>query len=161
MAARKAAPRAPAGSNRAKRQQMPHSAAREYATDRLALRQVRAQLRAVDRTLQGQRRSKGATDALQRERDAWQAAERALVERTRKNPPGELLTRSTPRGARGVLMSRHVMDLTYMHAESNQPLPYRHDFGGDVHMLGMPDGSIQLRHPDRRLWADHVVTEDA
>lgn len=85
---------------------------------------------------------------------------RATVRR-RKNPPmqADVAQLSSSRRGRGVLMSRNVLELRYRHALSRQRLPYVHDFGEGVEMYGMPDGTLTLRHPTRRLWEDRVVGE--
>lgn len=59
----------------------------------------------------------------------------------------------------GVLMSRNVLELAYYHALSKQRAPYKHDFGSGVHMWALPDGTILLKHPSRRLWEDRVVSD--
>ena len=61
-----------------------------------------------------------------------------------------------PKG--GKLMSRRVLAVEYHHAESEQRLPYRHDFTtAGVEMWALPDGAILIRHPERRLWGEYDV----
>jgi hypothetical protein len=81
--------------------------------------------------------------------------------RPRRNAPLELSPRDAVRSGGGVLMSRNVLELLYEHAQSAGTQPYKHDFGGGVRMYAMPDGSITLRHPQRRLWEDRIVPDDA
>jgi len=39
-----------------------------------------------------------------------------------------------------------------VHAEDGQH--YFHDFGGGVQVRAMPDGSLRMSHPSKRLWED-------
>lgn len=124
---------------------------RGFVTKRAAAAQLR------------QMHARGVTSARIEKRVRGDLVATPRAARRRKNPPmqaGVEQLASAGRG-RGVLMSRHVLELRYYHALSRRRVPYLHDFGDGVHMYAMPDGSITLRHPTRRLWEDRVVGEDA
>ena len=70
-----------------------------------------------------------------------------FARRWRSNP--ELLTFHDNPG--GVWSSR-VYDLRYRHDSDGED--YVHDFKPGVRMQGLPDGSVRLFHPSRRLWED-------
>ena len=74
----------------------------------------------------------------------------------RRKAPGK--PRQNPAAA---VLSRRAIALSYYHAQSAQDRPYEHRFGPGVLILSNPDGSITLKHPSKRLWADFVVGDDA
>lgn len=76
----------------------------------------------------------------------------------RRNPP---LPVRTFTGKSGHLVSEHVLALEYKHAASAQRTPYRHDFGGNVELWALRDGSLLLRGGHgQRLWEDFFVSEE-
>ena len=76
----------------------------------------------------------------------------------RRNPP---LPVRTFTGKSGHLVSEHVLALEYRHASSAQRTPYRHDFGGNVELWALRDGSLLLRGGHgQRLWEDFYVSDD-
>jgi len=75
-----------------------------------------------------------------------QARELDRVRGRRRNP--SLLVIGNPRGK---VLGR-VTRIEYVHAEDGQH--YFHDFGGGVQVRAMPDGSLRMSHPSKRLWED-------
>lgn len=75
----------------------------------------------------------------------------------RRNPP---LPVRTFTGKSGHLVSEHVLAIDYRHAASVQRTPYRHDFGGNVELWALRDGSLLLRGGHgQRLWEDFFVRD--
>ena len=75
----------------------------------------------------------------------------------KRNPP---LPVRTFTGKSGHLVSEHVLALEYKHAASVQRTPYRHDFGGEVELWALRDGSLLLRGGHgQRLWEDFYVRD--
>lgn len=146
----------------AKRTPRPASVRRALAADTRRLRSVRAEVKDAQRALLAATDHKGRSYWGQ-ELAGLREIERVLSERTRANPPMEADVSHLGGGGgggRGVLASRNVLELKYVHALSRQRTPYVHPFvGGGVHMYFLPDGSIHLRHATRRLWEDRVVGE--
>jgi hypothetical protein len=63
--------------------------------------------------------------------------------------------------ARGHPIAAHVLAIEYEHADSARDKPYRHDFtASGIEMVGLPDGSLLIRHPRFRLWDDLTVEDD-
>jgi len=70
-----------------------------------------------------------------------------LARRWRGNP--DLLTfHDNPGG----VWSHRVYDLRYVHDDDGEN--YIHEFKPGVRLQGLPDGSVRLFHPRRRLWED-------
>lgn len=65
----------------------------------------------------------------------------------RKNPPLTVFNRNPPG-----LMSRRVWALSYRHEADGED--YEHEFGPDVEMESLEDGSLLLSHPSRPIWRD-------
>ena len=76
---------------------------------------------------------------------------------------------STPReierrkfgGAAGHLISREVLAIEYVHAQSARARSYRHDFDHvGAEMWALSDGGLLIRHPGYRLWSDRIVADN-
>lgn len=72
----------------------------------------------------------------------------------RRNPPLAIFG-NPPRGRRGAVgtMSTEVIEVRYIHAEDGKP--YKHQFGPDVCMEALEDGSVRIygKH-GQRMWGD-------
>lgn len=66
--------------------------------------------------------------------------------RRRRNPPIVLLNPGAP-----VTFGKEVDAVFYEHVSEG---PRVHYFGRGVRVQALPDGSIRLYHPRKRLWAD-------
>lgn len=78
----------------------------------------------------------------------------------RANPPRGVPVREFT-NTRGHLVSRRVRQVAYDHAQSATAASYRHDFESDgVELWALRDGSLLIRHPKHRLWADFIVGDD-
>lgn len=60
--------------------------------------------------------------------------------RTRHNPPLAVFG-NPPEEAVG-LISKHAIQIRYIHAEDGKP--YQHDFGDGVCLEALPDGSVRI-----------------
>lgn len=63
--------------------------------------------------------------------------------------------RNVARSARnpsGGVFAKQVEYIEYTHADDGQP--YYHAFGKGVKMEALPDGSLRIFHPNRRMWVD-------
>jgi hypothetical protein len=87
------------------------------------------------------------------------AAKRARVKRRRRNPAAPALKHAQLHGMRGTLLGIGLEEITYKHAQSVSSAVYTHDFDGDEQLWAMADGSLVIRHPRRRLWADFIVRD--
>lgn len=82
---------------------------------------------------------------------AWKLA--SEVGGWRDNPDLLIFEPNPGDGAGGELIGERVHALSYRHAEDGGP--YVHDFGPEVELYGLEDGTVQLRHRrGRRLWRD-------
>lgn len=63
-----------------------------------------------------------------------------------KNPP--LILMGNPPGP----MSEDVAFIGYQHVEDGEW--YLHEFEGGVHMDAMPDGTIRVSHPEKKVWKE-------
>jgi hypothetical protein len=62
---------------------------------------------------------------------------------------------------RGRVMSRRVLALEYVHAQTNKHRRYRHDFEAKgVELIALEDGSLSIRHPKHKLHAQFTVKAD-
>lgn len=62
-----------------------------------------------------------------------------------------ILGNKPPRaGARA--LSGEVQRILYVHVEDGKR--YEHEFGPGVEMWALKDGSIIVRHPEKRIWED-------
>jgi len=67
---------------------------------------------------------------------------------------------ANPPKAKGVVLSRRVLEIRYLHAQTKRPRPYRHPFGRDVVAIAQADGSLLLRHAKgKRLHALFEVSD--
>jgi hypothetical protein len=77
---------------------------------------------------------------------------RQVKKRARKNP-SLFVVGANPgtRRARGKLFGKNVHKVYYEHATEG----YRvHEFASGVKLEGLPDGSVRLYHPKKRIWED-------
>lgn len=81
------------------------------------------------------------------------------MKRARSNPPAESVRTSLVHGQRATLVAVGLDSLAYRHAQSRTRALYTHDFDGDEQLWAMPDGSLVIRHPRRRLWDDFLVSD--
>lgn len=84
----------------------------------------------------------------------------ARTPKRRRNPalPLDLPIGDTSVGA--VLMSRRVLAVAYEHVQSTTHAAYNHDFARNgVELYALEDGSLLIRHPRLRLWADFTVKD--
>jgi len=77
---------------------------------------------------------------------AWALLEAVKRGTFQRNPP--LVFFDNPPG----IMSEDVKLIGYEHAEDGEL--YLHEFAGGVEMEALPDGSISIRHPSRRVWRE-------
>lgn len=68
-----------------------------------------------------------------------------LARRRRPNPDLMVLGLNPP-------WSSRVLQLDYVHGDNGYP--YTHEFGPDVHLEALEDGSVRLYHPSKRIWKD-------
>lgn len=87
------------------------------------------------------------------ERGDLAAAKRFAEEGGAYHNNPNLLVLANPKG--GKLFGKEVIEIRYVHAEDGRA--YKHDFGSDVRMAAMPDGSVRLYSTTgRRIWGDFI-----
>lgn len=85
----------------------------------------------------------------------WVVYQLAIMYRPRLNPPLEVWNENPPGGVFGT----SVYDLTYRHGDDEQD--YVHEFGPDVELEALPDGSVLLSHRDGKpLWQEFEVSDE-
>lgn len=72
--------------------------------------------------------------------------------RARSNPPLTVFAANPPADDGAEIIGEHVYTIAYRHAGDSRP--YYHDFRSGALLEGLPDGSIRIRNPRRRLWRD-------
>ena len=83
---------------------------------------------------------------------AFQVFQAYAPKARRRNPPLEVWRQNPPDGW------GEVHDLTYRHEDDGED--YIHEFGPDVELEGLSDGSVLLTHAEGSpLWADFEVEE--
>jgi len=65
----------------------------------------------------------------------------------RRNPPLTVFNRNPPE-----VLSRRVWALSYRHEEDGED--YEHEFGPNVELETLEDGSLLVSHPSRPIWRD-------
>ena len=85
------------------------------------------------------------------------AAKKRAPKKRRKPNPSILVVGANPGGEGqkptrgGRIFGKEVDEVFYVHVTEG---PRRHPFGKGVKVEALPDGSIRLFHPRKRLWKD-------